>query len=345
LPKLTAACVALLVVGAILRLVGPRIVGWASGRRVQLILGLVVTAGAALLLAVGYERPRLFGIAYETIGGVRQRTWDEINVSRLSWFITLPGLALMLLGLAIVAMRRWSASLWLLTVPLIAFMPVYMLRSRVAPRLMWWGRRYVPSVLPLIIILIALVLGVALTAIVAKAKGWRGALGGNRVWVLRLGSVACVVALLAFYINESWPLRKHNEFGGSFAVTSRIAAAAGGKQGVFLWEETPIPGPPRLFGAALWLERGQISVLLPNDERLDAAYVAKFAKAFPGQPLFIIWNGPAKPTIPGVDLAAVDHVVAPIPVWQENVEHRPTGPQTIAVNFVIYKASAASATS
>ena len=45
--------------------------------------------------------------------GQRVRTFDELNLRRLSWFVTLPGFALFLAGVAVVALRRWRASAWM----------------------------------------------------------------------------------------------------------------------------------------------------------------------------------------------------------------------------------------
>jgi hypothetical protein len=340
LPKLTAACVALLLLGAVLRTVGPRVAGWLGAGGTQRIVGGAVTGVAALLLALGYLRPSLFGEAYRVIGGVNQRTWDEQNLNRLSWFFSTPGFLLMLVGVAVVALRRWGGALWILTAPLLVIFPVYGYEARNSVRLMWWSRRFVPTVLPLVLILVGLVLGLALVAVAERAAGLRGLLAGRRIWVLRAASLLSIVGLLAFYLNESWPLRKHQEWGGSFAITSRIAADAGGKQGVFLWQNVPVGGEASLFGAAIWLERGQVSAMLPTDGRQIAGYLRSFTKGFPGQPVFIIWNGQAVPKVPGVSLTAVDRVVTSLQAWQQTVDRRPRGPQTVPISFVVYRAQA-----
>ena len=340
LPKLALVIAVLLVVGVVLRPIGPRVAGWAQNRRIQLWTGLVITAVAAGLVALGYLRPRLFGASYALFGGVRERSFDEQIMARLSWFISTPGFALMLVGVAIVALRRWSGALWVITTPLLLIFPVYAYKAHNSTRLMWWSRRFLPTVLPLVLLLIALALGVALTAVFAHATGVRGWLAGRRVWGLRVVALACVISLLTFFLSESWPLRKHQEFAGSFAITSRIAADAGGKQGVFLWQRSPACClyAESLFGAAIWLERNQISALLPETDHLDANYIRSFAKAFPGQPVFVVWHGQDEPQIPGVELTVVDRVITSLPYWEESDEHRPKKPTSVPVNFVIYRA-------
>ena len=157
---------------------------------------------------------------------------------------------------------------------------------------------------------------------------------------MRLAAVASIVGLLAFYLGESWPLRNHDEFGGSFAITKRIAADAGGKQGVFLWQRSPqcCLYAESLFGSAIWLERNQVSALLPKNVQLDAGYINSFAKGFPGQPVFVVWHGQQQPSLPGVQLTVADRIVTKLAYWQESEIHRPDKATSLTVNFVIYRA-------
>jgi hypothetical protein len=340
LPKLAASILAVLVVGLVLRPVGPRVARWLSSSRIQLRLGLVVTVVAALLVALGFLRPRLFGASYAIFsGGVRARTFDDQIMARLSWFISVPGFALMLLGVAVVCLRRWGGALWVIAAPLLVIFPVYAYKARNSTRLLWWSRRYLPTVLPLVLLMIALVLGVALTAVIARRDRFFGWLGGRRVWVLRLAAVASIVGLLTFYLSESWPLRDHDEFGGSFAISKQIAATAGDKQGVFLWQHPPgcCSYAEQLFGSAIWLERNQISALLPANDQLDASYIASFAKGFPGQPVFVVWHGQGAPNIPGVQVKVAKRFVTSLPFWEESDVHRPKKSTQIPVSFAIYQ--------
>ncbi len=54
--------------------------------------------------------------------------------------------------------------------------PVYAYKAHNSTRLLWWSRRYVPTVLPLVLLLIALALGVALTPVISNAGtgSWAG---------------------------------------------------------------------------------------------------------------------------------------------------------------------------
>ena len=333
LPKLAVAVAALLLAGVVLRGIGPRVAGALTRPRIQLRVGAVVTVLAGLLLLLGFLRPALFGQSKEYLNGTLTRTYDEEILARLSWFISTPGFVLMFLGVAVVALRRWGGALWVLTVSLLVFFPVYAYKAHNSTRLMWWSRRYLPTVLPLVLILIALVLGVALTAVLRRA---------NAAWAMRVVALGCGVSLIVWFLAESVPLRKHQEFAGSFAISARIAGAAGGKQGVFLWQRSPACClyAQSLFGSAIWLERDQISALLPADRNFDAGYIRKFAKAFPGQPLFVVWHSQQRPDLPGVTLTVADRVLTSLPYWEESDLHRPKKQTSVPVDFVIYRASA-----
>ena len=262
-------------------------------------------------------------------------------MARLSWFVTKPGFALMLIGVAIVALRRWGGALWILTAPLLVIFPVYAYKAHNSTRLMWWSRRYLPTVLPLVLLMISLALGVALTAVIRRAAGVRGWLGGRRGWLLRIGSAAATVSLLAFFLSESWPLRAHREFEGSFAISKQIAANADGKQGVFLWQLAPACClyAESLFGSAIWLERNQISALLPADKFAVSGYLREFKHAFPGKPLFVVWHSQQKPDLPTVTLTVAQRFVTSLPYWEENDLHRPKKATSVPVDFVVYRAT------
>jgi hypothetical protein len=333
LTTLTIAVAVVLVVGFALRRVGPRVAGALAGRRIQLRIGATVTTIAVLLVVLGFLRPTLFGETKALIDGKLARTYDDQILERLSWFVSYPGFVLMLLGVAIVALRKWGGALWVLTVPLLIFFPVYAYQAHNSTRLMWWTRRFLPTVLPLMLVLVALVLGVALTVLLRRA---------SVAWAARAVALACSAALVVWFVGESAPLRKHQEFAGSFALSARIAAAAGGQQGVFLWQRSPkcCLYAQSLFASAIWLERDQISALLPDHQAQDAGYIRNFAKAFPGQPLFVIWHTQQRPSLPGVTLTVADRVVTSLPYWEESDTHRPKRQTQVPVDFVIYRASA-----
>ena len=333
LPALLGVVAGTLILAAAMRLavpgLGRQFVRLMARRRSQLTAGLLVVAVAAALLAVGFLRPKLFGPDFMTWNGQRLLSYDEYSLHRLSWFFTLPGFALMLAGLALVALCRWRAAAWTVVLPALCLLPLYAWHANNSSRLMWWGRRFVPAVLPGLTVLIAVALGAGLAFSVGPAR-------------LRLAvraATATVTALLmVVFLGQSLPLRAHHELAGSFELSRRVALAADDRQGIFLWQRPS--GRPlsaaALVGGPVWLQQGQISVLLPR--RADPGYVRSFARGFPGQPVFLVWDADAPPAAYApLGLNRVDRVDTSLPTWNESDIARPSMAHTIPVSFSIWQ--------
>jgi hypothetical protein len=319
-----------LVVAVVLRLAVPgagrRVAQLLERRPVQLRVGIAVVGVAALLAVLGFLRPRLFGPVYGEWLGRPYRTYDEVTLLRLSLFITLPGFALALAGFALVALRRWRAPAWALILPLLCLLPLYAYRASVAPRLMWWTRRFVPVVLPGLAVLMAVALGAGLVLAAGSGRRLR--------WPVRAGAALAAVAMLAVFTGQSLPLRQHREHGGSFETTQRIAAAAGDRQGVFLWEQPFTVAS--LFGSAVWLQQDQVSALLPRQP--DPDYVRSFVRGFPGQPVFVVARGHGLPRgYASLDLRPVDRISYVMPVWEETRMRRPASATGVPLRFSIWR--------
>jgi hypothetical protein len=293
-------------------------------RQGQLWVGGAVVGLAALLLALGFLRPWLSEPVYAVVAGRRTRTYDEASLIRLSWFLTAPGFFLALGGLALVALRRWRAEAWALVVAAGCLLPFYGYRAEVSSRLLWWTRRFVPVILPGLVVLIAVALGVG----VALAAGPR-----RLRWPVRLAAAAATIFLLVVFLGQSLPLRHHQEHGGSFEAIQRIAGAAGGRQAIFLWPQT---GGLSSLGSSVWLQQGQVGALLPR--RPDPAYVGSFVRGFPGQPVFLVADGHGPPRgYAGVGLRRVDRFTYRMPVWQETYETRPSSARVVPVRISIWQ--------
>jgi len=323
-----AVAAALALAGAVrllARPLGERAAALAADRHVQRVAGLVVVAGAVALLALGFLRPRLFGADYFHYNGRVIRSYDEQALRRLSWFFTLPGFALMVAGLGLVALRRWVAAAWLLLLPGLLLFPLYAYQAQNSSRLMWWNRRFVPAVVPTVIMLMAVALAVAL----AWSGRWR--------WPVRLAGAAATTLLLAVFLGQSLPLRHHQEFAGSFETTQRLARLAGDRQGVYLWQPQPWPfSPTSLFATPVWLQEGEVSALLPA--RPNPAYVRSFVSGFPGQPVFLVAAGGVRPAGYGdVPLRLVDRIGQQLPVWEESDTQRPSSPRSVPVDFSVWR--------
>jgi hypothetical protein len=322
-----AAPVALAVaVRALLPRLGPKVTGMVGGVAAQRRLGAAVALVAGGLLVLGLLRPRLFGTAYMSVQGRLAPSFSEYAVRRLSWFLTLPGLALTWAGLALVALRRWRAAAWAAVLPVALLLPFYAYDARNSSRLMWWARRFIPVALPGMTMLIAIALTTGLL--------WSS---GPLRWPLRLSAAGLCAFLLAVFLSQSLPLRQHHEYAGSFEITGRVAGAAGDRQGVFLWAPAGGQNLAGMFGSAVWLQEGQISALL-GGQRNAVPYVRSFVRGFPGQPVFVVGPGQARPAgLDGLDLAAVDHIVHQLPKWEQSDIERPSRPQISPLDFSVWK--------
>jgi hypothetical protein len=345
-PSLAVVCgaaIGLVLLGVVVRPIGSRVGPVLVGRRAQVVVGACVTLGAAGLLTLGFLRPRLFGESHVLIRGQLARSYDEQILARLSWFLSTPAFALLLVGVAVVALRRWTPGLWVLLVPLLLIFPVYGLHAHNSVRLMWWSRRYVPTVLPLLMAMVALGLAaIAFLSLELLARWWGNRQGPVRHATSAVGPLvgtAGVLALVVFFCGQSLPLRSHSEFGGSFDLSARVAAVAGGRQGVFLWQRSPACClyAQSLFGGALWLERDQISAILPSDATQVTGYAEQFRRAFPGQPEFVVWHGQDPPGLPGLRLEPVLRIQTSLSYWDETETTRPDRAISVPVDFVVYR--------
>lgn len=336
LRTLLTLCIGVVVVGAVLgRLAGTplaRLQEWLLTRRTQVVVGALVVLTVMGLIGLGFLRPRLFGADTVNYNGRIIRSYDEQTLRRLSWFFTLPAFALLPVGVAVVALRRWSAALWAVVLPTLLLLPLYAYSPRNSSRLMWWTRRFVPTVLPGVIILLVLAIGVAL---VWRRRGWLP---------LRVPALLVSAGLLGAFLQQSLPLRRHDEFAGSFEVSAKLAALAGGRHGIFLWEPdgSCCHGATHLFPSTLWLQHGQGSTLLAPDDAATGqspmTMIARYRQAFPDAPLFVVSGRGQLPT--GVTADAVTQVAdlnASLPVWDESDQTRPRAAHRVPVHVLVWQ--------
>lgn len=332
--KVLAVMVGLALLAGVLAVQGSlvqRVIGWASAPRVRFGLGTAFVVVCAVLLAVGRLRKRLFGVDYMVDNGQRIRSYDEQTVLRLSWFFSLPGLLLMLLGIGFVAWRQWRLDRWIVALPTVALMTVYGYHLRNSPYLMWATRRLVTTVVPGIVLLMAC--GVTLIVVLLHRY--------VRVRYLAAATAMAIIAgLTVFFLSESWPLRSHDENGGSVAVEQRIAALAGARPGVFLWQHSAYccDAPWQLFGGPLLATMGQSSVLLPeaNVRASVAAYLAYFNAS--GRPVFYVADQQAAPPpMPGVTSGKVLALQGKLPHWEETFDSRPKKERDYPYQLTVYR--------
>jgi hypothetical protein len=294
----------------------------------QLRIGVAVCAAAGVLLFLGFELSHFVSPGTTVFAGRTIRTYDEVNLLRLSWFLTVPGFVVMGLGLMVVTLCKWSGPLWVVTLPFLLIFPVYGYHAEIAARLMWWGRRYVPVVLPGFVSLVAIALGFAMA--------WQY----RRRAILRIPALATFGFLLVVYTSQSWPLHRHDEFGGSYRLSGEIAATATPGPGVFLWQPLPCCGDAGLnFGAAVWLERNQFSAFLPVEVSAVPGFVRRVANAMPGHPVFLVYRGTTLPAaLSALALQRTRHITGELPMWTESNITRPDKPGSpVPVDITLWR--------
>jgi hypothetical protein len=308
------------------------VVRWVDARvaedSTQRRLGLVATAGVLALFALGVLRP-LFGPDWFYYGARLTRTYDEINLHRLSWFFSWPGLLLVVAGVGVVALRRWTAAGWLVAVPTVGLLALYAWHARNSPYFMWVGRRFVSTVLPGMVLLIV----IALAAI--WAYRWRGR--------LRVGvpAAALLVAFLgAVQLNQSLPLRSHDEWAGSYGVNQAVAALSGDQRGVYLWAPAKAccVAPQLLFAPTVWLLEDEDSTLLPRAADKVPGYVQRYVDTFPDRPVFLVYEaGSGPPPLSGLTTTVAGRFAGTMPHWVESSISRPASAQQIPYDFTVYR--------
>jgi len=295
-------------------------------RRWRLPLGVVASVGAGLVLLGLWHRERLLGTDYvfSHFQGRTIRSLDEINIKWLSWFIGMRGLALLWLGVVVVALTRVKAALYLLVLPAAVLLPVYLWDARISMRLMWWVRRFVPAVLPAVLLLIALAIAWALL---------------HRIRALRVVGAVAALVVVAGFAAQSLPLRDHDEMAGSWEAAEAVAEFAGEEQGVFLYiASRDVDDPLRNTPGAVWFIFDQVvSRLHPP---YDITEIDGYVDAFPGQPVFVVTGGELPTNLPADRFTRLGTVTQRLTMWKESQSEVPSEAEVLEGDMVVWRVSA-----
>jgi hypothetical protein len=333
-PLVAAAMVAIAAGALVLRAVEPRFEGWtdrlrrrARGTDLRTVLAAGVGAVAAVLLVIGWYRPDLFDpVMATTLDGRRIPRLDEWNLRKLSWFVTVPGLVVMWAGLVLAIGRRSWSQLWLVVLPGAVLFPLYVWQAHIESRMMWWGRRFVPVILPAMAVLMA----VCLAALLVHRGRWR--------IVANVVGGALAAMLVAVPLWQSLDVRDHREFGASVELIDDIAGVAGEEAGVFLWQFPRMEDqfdPARVLGGPVWFVHGHVSTLLPEAPTEDDLHA--FAEAFPGRPVFVVTRDDEMPeALAGVAAVPELRVSTALAHWEETDFERPDDPGRIPFDLTVW---------
>ena len=293
----------------------------------QLRRGLRWTALAALGLlgTLGVIRP-LFGHTTSNYNGTIIRTYDEWSLYRLGLFMTPVGMLAAAVGLAWIIWTRWELARTLVAGVVGAFSVLFLYHARNSPQMMWWNRRFVPVVVPGLVLLAAGAVAAAMWS-----PRWRSAVVGT--------TVVALLGVCAYQAHQSAALRSLDERAGSYSVARDVAATVGGAHGVVLWQQEPCCGSPGLlFGSPTWIIGGADSALLPDEASAYAAYLHSIMAAVPDQSVFVALDSTVTPPAgTSVTYHRVKRFTGVLPAWVETLSRVPDHQAPLPFDFVIYR--------
>jgi hypothetical protein len=304
---------------------------WLSSRRRQ--LGRVAAGLVAIGFLASFLRP-LFGVSTWVRNGEPGRSFDERSLHRLAMFFTWPGLVLAAVAVMLIALRRHSRDVVAFTLLALFYVVLFLYHARNSPQMMWWNRRFVPSVVP----------ALAIFSAVGIVDGWdllRRWLAGRSRNLQRVSVVvASLVALFCVAVpaRQSWYLRANTEKGGSFGIATAVAAEAKGAPAVFLWERGPCCGAAAmLFGSPTWVYGGVDSGPLPVDAAQWPEYVAGVRAAAPTATVFLVLMHGTQPPA-GTTYTAQQRFNGALHAWEESNIVRPSHIVALPYDFTVYRA-------
>ncbi|HEX6421545.1 MAG TPA: glycosyltransferase family 39 protein [Acidimicrobiales bacterium] len=293
-------------------------------RRLRLAIGLSVGLASATVLVLLFFRREIFGLDYDYLifSGRVERSFDELNMKWLSYFVTVRGLVLMGAGIFVLMLSRWRAALFALVVPGALLLPLYLYDAKVSMRLMWWVRRFIPAVVPVIMILIALALCWLLTR--------------RHVLVKVVGAVLALMLVVEF-ARMSLPLRDHDEMAGSAEIAAEIADFAGDEQALFLFPPGhDIYSINRNAPGIVWLVHDQIAARLPRDPGVDD--VEPYRAAFADMPIFFVERRETAPSwLADAGFVEVGQVEGSITILEEIKDGRPQEVDEIDMAVTVWR--------
>jgi hypothetical protein len=169
----------------------------------------LVIVGAVWLLA-------LYALVFRFQAGKLAVHDAEALRTFTNYYVTLPALLAALIGLALAA-RRWFWRDPALIVTVLVFACFFFYKLRIVPEHFWMTRRFLPVILPGVLLLAS-----------AAALGGIGRPSRNAAGLIRTLVRVVFVAVLAFqYARASRPVLNHVEYAGLIPRLEQLAAAIG----------------------------------------------------------------------------------------------------------------------
>ena len=229
--SLALATVAGVIIVIVWPLVRPlRVLLTAQRRLIAVISAWIVAAGLFLAWSLRPAGPKPLGPSYAITAGLQAadnlpiqptRSYAELSVRWMEWYIGPVALALAIAGLCVVTVRvvrRGSArSLVFLamTGPLTA---AYLWNPAITPYQVWALRRFVPAGLPLLLIAAGVMLDLTVTFSTSRLQG--------SAWPRRI-LVVGIVGMIAFPLGATLPLRDFQPQDDDFGLVTSTCKLIG----------------------------------------------------------------------------------------------------------------------
>ncbi len=173
------------------------------GKYVQYCFSIAI---ALLFIYFSFIRPLCISKAI-TYGALNLgMSYDELNLVRLSWYISSPGILLGVVGYILLLYRKPYKETYLFLIFALLFTTIFIYKSMIMPPLHWWARRYVPVILPSFMIAIGYTL--------------------DKIKDIKYGKLAAIIllcVLIGHSMNIGAPVINHIEFEGFIDQTDSLA--------------------------------------------------------------------------------------------------------------------------
>ncbi|MEN9936938.1 MAG: hypothetical protein RLZZ387_3517, partial [Chloroflexota bacterium] len=279
---------------------------------------------------------------------------SQANLVRVGWYLSPLGIALGLLGLALL-WRRLTPGSWL-------FLVVAIVASLVFVRLTYGTsdqhyiyilRRYVPQVYPAL----ALAAAVALlswandqgprtrgTGLLIEGGGRRPSVFGRLSSVWRLGSLGLGAALIAFLIVTGRPIFRHVEYGGALEQIGAVAARFEPGDVLLLRGGGPTHGEsrdlPDVLATPLTFAFGVDALTIKSKD--PAAYANDLARYIrhwqaDGRTVYLALSASGGLPLPGLALEPAGQIGLSLREFEQLTNQKPQNVQDFEVGFALYR--------
>ena len=205
--------------------------------------------------------------------------------------------------------------------PGLVIAPVLIWEPRIAPDLMWWGRRYVPMVVPTLLLLVGV------------AVAWLWERRGRGQTLVRVGTAAVVVVMAGWMLRQSSDLWGHEEFGGSLGVIEQLEDVAAGEDVVFVWEGGSTMGPNFAATPFTWLGLPGLSGPVdPSANTLQA-----LQDALGDRTLYLVADGDQPPPRAAGVLEEERRIVTELSEFEHGLANRPRQARPVPVDLTVWR--------